>query len=960
MGLKLWDKIATFFKRRNIATPERTLKDQDDLNKLGGVSMVGTSQFVIEQTNLSLNRLQRYRDYSQMDNVGEISLALDLFADESSLIDPELKQTVLIKSKYIEVKKELEHLFYNILNINQIIRSVARYLCKYGDFAWELIPSQDRNSIAAIKFINIYNFTRIETKYGDLVGFYYQDNVDTKPQFLDPWQCSHMRLTSFENIFYPYGRSILEPARKAFKQLRLMEDSAIVYRLCLVGDTEIWTSSGHKKIEDLQEGDHVYSYSDDDKLIDSKVVKMDYNGMDKIWEVKSENHTIYGNKTHPVLVRNRTTKVVEYVDIQDLDISEHQVFAPIRDVSIDYKLILPQAYITKKLSKPYKYTTQEKFEIQRKLNTFPEKFFKAEESIPIDQCKIIEKIIPGLPIINIYGEDYDGIRINREPDEQFMEFLGYFIANIYISKLNDEIIVGLSDNKFIGLSDNEKFINLFKKYFYKYQVLNIDNRTRYVYIDQIEKNMLAQFLLLNGIPLNKSRMRIPQWIFTVSIELRDAFIKGLIKSNVCKKNGDIYIFETRANKLLIKTIKDLLLETGYDVTIIDELTIATEFRKRDKYEDIVSIKEMDEKDYIYDITVSSHFHNFVANGIVVHNTRAPEKRIITIPVGDIPASEVDEYMVEQARKFKKRNYMDLGFNDVSSRWNPMIAQDDYFLPQRPDGTGPTVTTLQGAENLDEIKDIEYFKKKMISALKIPFNRVGIGEQPTDAQQSLSQVAPEFAKSVQWIQREIINGLKKIAFAHLALRRFNEDRIRNFDISMTASSAIDELYRIETWSSRSGVIRDLLTAGLPIDYVLKRFTDLTDDEIEEIKKTNQQQQQQQSQSPFGGLAESTELLNKIKEKYNSRYVDTDEDEFYNNYDAYLINNELGNLPNNDSLLTEELLEKSQIEEAKYEAIQRLNEEREEYRKELQKDYYYNIIHQHDDDNDDEITENDIPV
>lgn len=948
MGFVLWDKVASFFKKRNIAVPERTIKQQGDLNKLSGVSMIGTNQFVIEQTNLSLNRLQRYRDYSQMDNVGEISLALDLFADESSLVDPELKQTIIIKSKYARVKKELEHLFYNILNINQTIRSVARYLCKYGDFAWELIPSQNRNSLAGIKFINIYNFTRIETKYGDLVGFYYQDNVDTQPQFLDPWQCSHMRLTSFENIFYPYGRSILEPARKSFKQLRLMEDSAIVYRLCLTGDTYIWTSNGHKMIKDIEPDDHIYSYNGaSGELIDNIVVEKNDNGKDEIWEIKSEHYTLYGNKTHPVLVRNKSTQVIQYIDIQDLDRSYHQVIAPIRNKGVDFKLRLPDIHITKKLVRPYHCLTKQRFDIERELGYFPEEFFDTKESIDLNIYKKISKVIPNLKVIDIHGEDYKGIRINRELDEDIMRFLGYFSINMYINRCNDDIVIGIDDKK-------PEYAEKFKQYFYKYSTYELENRTVFAYVEQPQLNKIVQFMLLNDFSLNNTRYRIPQWVFTVSLELREAYLKGLIDSRICHKEGSIYMFQ--ANDFMLKTLKDFLLEMGYDITVTNN-KIATEFNKRSIYEDIISIKRLVKKQEIYDITVSSEHHNFIANGIVVHNTRAPEKRVITIPVGDIPASEVDEYMVQQARRFKKRNYMDLGFNDVSSRWNPMIAQDDYFLPQRPDGVGPTITTLAGAENLDKIEDIEYFKKKMISALKIPFNRVGIGEQPNDAQQSLSQVAPEFAKSVQWIQREMISGLKKIAFVHLALKRFNEDEIRNFDINMTASSAIDELYRIETWSSRAGVIRDLLASGLPMEYVFKRFTDLSDDEIEKIKNQQQQQQQQGgAENPLGAMGES---LEKLKFKFLNR-EEPAEINTENDYENYIINNELGDIPIDDNLLlTEDIVDKDEINYLKEQALKYLEEEYQEYIEELKQDYYYKVLHQ-DDEDEDEITEKDIPI
>jgi hypothetical protein len=125
---------------------------------------------------------------------------------------------------------------------------------------------------------------------------------------------------------------------------------------------------------------------------------------------------------------------------------------------------------------------------------------------------------------------------------------------------------------------------------------------------------------------------------------------------------------------------------------------------------------------------------------------------------------------------------------------------------------------------------------MVSALKIPFSRVGIGEPSEGDSQPLSKVAPEFAKAVQWIQREVVTGLKKIAIIHLALRGFPAEDIRGFDLFMTASSAIDELYRIETWASRADVIDALKGTGLfPSRWLLQRFTNMTDDEIDQMQE-----------------------------------------------------------------------------------------------------------------------------
>lgn len=447
-----FDRIRALAKQYRIYQAERTYQDQPSLDRLtagGDFLDMNQQAAILDQTNLQINRLERYKDYEQMDQTGEISLALDLYADEASLVDPERKHTLIIRARNRRLKKELEDLFFNTLRWDTYQRPTTRYLCKYGDAPFEIILDANREGVSALKFMNVYNFTRIETRYGDLVGFFYMDAMYPKPQFLHPWQVMHMRLTSFENIYHPYGRAVLDGGRKAFKQLRLMEDAALIYRI----------------------------------------------------------------------------------------------------------------------------------------------------------------------------------------------------------------------------------------------------------------------------------------------------------------------------------------------------------------------------------------------------TRAPEKRKFSIPVGMIPPKEVPEYVQMLARNFKRQRFYNPTTGTFDERYSPLIQEDDFFLPKRPDGSGPDVDVLPGAENLDQIADIEYFKKKMIAPLKIPFARVGIGEGGGEAsEKSLSQSHSEFAKAVQWIQREEAAQLTKVAIVHLALRGYRVEDLRGFELALTATSAMEELYRIETWQTRVGVMTDLKELGwFPKEWIVTHFTDLSPDEIEELEE-----------------------------------------------------------------------------------------------------------------------------
>ncbi|MCK9558803.1 MAG: portal protein, partial [Candidatus Cloacimonetes bacterium] len=230
----VWDRIREFTRANRIYQQERILQDQSSIDKLavGGDFLDFSSQnAILQQTNLQINRLERYKDYEQMDQTGEISLALDLYADECSLIDPEYKHGLIIRAANRRIKQDLEELFFDTLLIDRWLRPAARYLCKFGDAAFEVVTDRNRTGVSSLRFMNIYNFTRIETRFGDLVGFFYQDEMYPEPVFMHPWSCMHMRLTNFESVYAPYGRAVIDGSRKPFKQLRLMEDASLIYRI---------------------------------------------------------------------------------------------------------------------------------------------------------------------------------------------------------------------------------------------------------------------------------------------------------------------------------------------------------------------------------------------------------------------------------------------------------------------------------------------------------------------------------------------------------------------------------------------------------------------------------------------------------------------------------------------------------------------------------------------------------
>ena len=176
----------------------------------------------------AFDRMSRYSDFSEMEATPEIGSALDIYSEET--VSGDDKGRVLhIYSENNRVQEILEELFYDVLNVDFNLVMWARNLCKYGDFFLFNDVSPEYGVINAYP-IAISEIEREE-------GFDAQDPMAVRfrwitqgNQLLENWQVSHFRLLG-NDAFLPYGSSVLESARRIWRQLILMEDAMLVYRV---------------------------------------------------------------------------------------------------------------------------------------------------------------------------------------------------------------------------------------------------------------------------------------------------------------------------------------------------------------------------------------------------------------------------------------------------------------------------------------------------------------------------------------------------------------------------------------------------------------------------------------------------------------------------------------------------------------------------------------------------------
>ncbi len=189
-------------------------------------------------------RKELFRDYELMDSDPIISSALDIYSDESTIDNVE-NEILKIKTDNPKIHNILHNLFYGIINIEYNLWSWIRNMTKYGDF-YLMLDILDKYGIVNVKPISTYEINRLEDhdpSNPKLVQFEIQDTSQrgTKKdsQIKENYEIAHFRMLSDSN-YLPYGKSMLEGARKVFKQLTLMEDAMLIHRMMRAPEKRIF------------------------------------------------------------------------------------------------------------------------------------------------------------------------------------------------------------------------------------------------------------------------------------------------------------------------------------------------------------------------------------------------------------------------------------------------------------------------------------------------------------------------------------------------------------------------------------------------------------------------------------------------------------------------------------------------------------------------------------------------
>jgi hypothetical protein len=241
--------------------------------------------------------------------------------------------------------------------------------------------------------------------------------------------------------------------------------------------------------------------------------------------------------------------------------------------------------------------------------------------------------------------------------------------------------------------------------------------------------------------------------------------------------------------------------------------------------------------------------------VIYRLARAPERRIFYIDVGNLPKAKAEQYLRDMMIKHKNKLVYDANTGEVRDDRKFLTMLEDYWLPRREGGKGTEITTLPGGQNLGEIEDVLYFRKKLYESLNVPTSRL-----EADGQFNLgraSEITRDELKFGKFIARlryrfsELFNILleKQLLLKGVVTKEEWKEIKSKISYDYHEDNHFSELKNSEILRERLNTLRELdeyVGRYYSIEWVRKSVLMQTEDEIEEIDKQMAQEGEQEPQ------------------------------------------------------------------------------------------------------------------
>jgi hypothetical protein len=251
--------------------------------------------------------------------------------------------------------------------------------------------------------------------------------------------------------------------------------------------------------------------------------------------------------------------------------------------------------------------------------------------------------------------------------------------------------------------------------------------------------------------------------------------------------------------------------------------------------------------------ILSHLHKaikpvnqlrMIEDSVVIYRiSRAPERRIFYIDVGNLPKIKAEQYLKDVMNRYRNKLVYDSSSGEIRDDRNHMSMLEDFWLPRREGGRGTEITTLQGGQNLGEIEDIKYFQNKLYRSLNVPISRMeaesgfSLGRSTEITRDEL-----KFTKFVQRLRKRFTPLFTDMLKAQLILKGIvtleDWNKIKeHIQYNFLQDGHFAELKKAELMQDRLNALQTIETyigTFYSKEWVQKNVLNMTDAEIDEMQ------------------------------------------------------------------------------------------------------------------------------
>ena len=240
----------------------------------------------------------------------------------------------------------------------------------------------------------------------------------------------------------------------------------------------------------------------------------------------------------------------------------------------------------------------------------------------------------------------------------------------------------------------------------------------------------------------------------------------------------------------------------------------------------------------------------IEDSLVIYRlSRAPERRIFYIDVGNLPKVKAEQYLRDVMNRYRNKQVYNAQTGEIRDDRKFMSMMEDFWLPRREGGRGTEITTLPGGQNLGELSDIEYFQKKLYRALGVPESRIANdGGFNLGRSSEILRDELKFTKFVGRLRKRFANLFSDMLKTQLILKNIitPEDWEKISDhiqYDFLYDNQFAELKESELMNERLGTLASIepyIGKYYSVDYVRRKILRQTDTEIKEIDEQIEQE------------------------------------------------------------------------------------------------------------------------